>query len=390
MTATMPMMAISGGEAMTGLLDVDRLHSVGVVVRDLEAATLRYAEIFGIDEWDVHDYGPDRLTDVNSHGRPTTPTFRTATGTTVPPSGQAIAMRDGVAVPVTFELVQPLKGESPFQEFRFARGQGISHLTLAVHDAAEFGVLRDRLEKKGIPIAASMTVDGLLERHFLDTRAALGGYLIEVRVPRQRDAGDERVVTEHWNHSGRYTRPAGVGPVKVEGVNHFGVVVNDVMKSIEQYNDLLGMGRWDIRTWRPELGLLEGAYYRDEPVNHEYFTGLAPMQDFGFEIIQPTLGPSHYNREFRDLLGEGVHHMLLNVTTDVGEWNSVRDWLKSIDVPVAMGADLLKGAAHFCYYDTSEALGGYILEAVLMKDHPDESVASPDFVIDFATLASGG
>lgn len=38
---------------MTGLIEVDRLHSIGVIVRDLEAATLRYAEIFGMDHWDT-------------------------------------------------------------------------------------------------------------------------------------------------------------------------------------------------------------------------------------------------------------------------------------------------------------------------------------------------
>jgi len=95
--------------------------------------------------------------------------------------------------------------------------------------------------------------------------------------------------------------------------------------------------------WRTEPGLLEGVYYRGQAVDHEYFTGVTKIADFGFEIIQPTLGPSHYNREFRDLWGEGVHHMLLDITTDQEEWDSVRAWLESIDVPLAMGADLMKG-----------------------------------------------
>lgn len=373
---------------MSGAVEVDRLYSVGVVVRDLESASVRYAEIFGIDEWDVREYGPDRLTGTTAHGRPVTPSFRTATGTTVPPAGESTGPFNNPTVPVTFELVQPLRGESPFQEFRFVRGQGISHLTLAVRDPAEFGALRDALKRKGINVAASMTVDGQLERHFLDTRRTLGGYLIEVQVPLRPGAEAQVGVSQHWNHAGRYTRPEGVGPVSVQGVNHFGVVVNDLMASLEHYNDLLGISSWNIRDWRTEPGLLEGAYYRGEPVNHEYFTGLSLFHDFGFEIIQPTLGPSHYNREFRDHFGEGVHHMLLNVTSNTDEWNSVRDWLAAINVPLAMGADLMGGAAHFCYYDTFEALGGYILEAVLVKGTPSPSAAQGEYVIDFATLTS--
>ncbi|MET8948900.1 VOC family protein [Streptomyces sp. NPDC004542] len=371
---------------MSGLLDIDRLHSVGVVVKDLEKATLRYAEIFGIDAWDVREFGPARLTDVSVHGRRTIPAFRTATGTTVPPAG--VGLFGLPNTPVTFELVQPLRGESPFQEFRFVRGQGISHLTLAVRDSGAFGALRELLAKNGIPVAASMTVDGALQRHFLDTRAALGGFLIEVQVPLRPSAEQQVEVTERWNHAGRYTRPEGVGPIAVQGVNHFGVVVNDVMASLRRYNEILGIPSFQIRDWRTEPDLLEGCYYRGEPVEHEYFTGVSLFHDFGFEIIQPTIGPSHYNREFRDRWGEGVHHMLLNATTDEGEWDRSREWLASIDVPLVMGADVMRGSSAFCYYDTTEALGGYILEAVLARRAPDEDVAQPDYVIDFAALTS--
>lgn len=372
---------------MSGLIKIDQLYSVGVVVTDLEAATLRYAEVLGIDEWDVREFGPERLTETSSYGRKTQPSFRTAAGTTVPPAdaGGNPFLPDG---PVTFELVQPLRGESPFQEFRAVRRQGVSHLTLSVQSSAEFGILRDNLRSNGIRVAASMTVDGVLERHFLDTRAMLGGYLVEVQVPLQPGAEQQVTVTDRWNHVGRYQRPEGVGPVEVQGLGHFGVVVNDLMTSLGQYNELLGVPSWNIRDWRSEKGLLENVHYRGETVNHEYFTGLAFVENFGFEVIQPTLGPSHYNREFRDLWGEGIHHMLLTFTTDPEQWDRVRDWLASIDVPLAMGSDVMGGAAAFCYYDTFDTLGGYILEAGLMRGMPDEESMAPDYVIDFAALTS--
>src|SRR5690606_16604426 len=125
---------------------------------------------------------------------------------------------------------------------------------------------------------------------------------------------------------------------------------------------ILGVDKWGIRNWRTEPGLLENAFYRDDKaVQHEYFTGLTPFRDFGFEVIQPTLGPSHYNREFRDLWGEGVHHMLLHIDTDPEAWDRTQQWLASINIPTVMGADLWGGATAFCYYDTWSALGGYIV-----------------------------
>jgi catechol 2,3-dioxygenase-like lactoylglutathione lyase family enzyme len=373
---------------MTGLIEVDKLHSIGVIVRDLEVATLRYAEIFGIDEWDVREFGADRLSHSSSYGRATQPTFRSATATTVPPTHNIEHVGDRLA-PVTFELVQPLCGESPFQEFRFRRGQGISHLTLSTLGVDDFAALRDTLAEKGIAVAASTTVDGRLQRHFLDTRNALGGFLIEVLV--SLDEADGHLdVTERWNHAGRYQRPDGVGPLALQYVDHFGVVVHDVMATIERYHNLLGIPTWMMRDWRTEPGLLENAYYRDEPVQHEYFTALSgPFRDFGWEIIEPTIGPSHYNREFRDRWGQGIHHMLVNVSLDKADWLLTQKWLSSIDVPLVMGADMLGGSAGFCYYDTSAALGGYILETLLLPQTPiDPSQAMPDFMVDFAAVTS--
>ncbi|GAA1382208.1 hypothetical protein GCM10009613_09600 [Pseudonocardia kongjuensis] len=364
---------------MTGLLPVDRLYAIGVVVRDLEAATAAYAEMLGIDEWEVREFGPDRVDAATAHGRPVTPTFRTATGTTAPPEGATTALGTPI-VPVTFELVQPLRGESPFQEFRFVRGQGISHLTVAVQGPEEFARLRDELAGAGLAIAGSLTLDGTLERHFVDTRAALGGYLVEIRVP-LRPGGDELAVTDRWTPA---RRSAGEGPVEVQGVNHFGVVVDDLMATLPEYDRLLGLGSWKIRNWRTEPGRLENATYQGGPVEHEYFTARTQISDFGFEIIQPTLGPSHYNRDFRDVVGPGVHHIQLHATTDEAAFEGTAKHLDAAGAPVVMGADLFGGGAAFRYHDTGPGLGGWVLETVLMRGEPDREAMAPDYVVDLA------
>jgi catechol 2,3-dioxygenase-like lactoylglutathione lyase family enzyme len=376
---------------MVSELKVDRLFNVGVVVRSLEAATLRYAEIFGMDEWDVREYGPEQLTNVEAHGRSIAPPrFRTATATTTPPLDTGWGGSAAGNSPVTFELVEPLSGESPFQEFRFVRRQGISHLKLSEMTPDEFAATRVRFANDGISVAASMTINEKVERHYLDTRTLLGGYLVEIDVA--LDAEPHEEPAERWNLRERYTRPDGVPAVAVFGVNHFGIVVDDVMASLERYHQFFGLEQWTIRDWRAEPGSLECPFYRGEPVEHEYLTGLSPCRDFGFEIIHPTFGPSHYNREFYDLWGEGIHHMLLNVSSGEDHWNQMQDWLASIDVPVVMGGSLGGGFAEFCYYDTMDALGGYILEAFVLKSAPSSPPpveSSTHFQIDFAALASG-
>lgn len=373
---------------MTSPLNIDRLHHVGVVVRDIDKATRRYAEIFGIDRWQIRELGADELTDVHVAGRRVdAPRLRVATATSVPPTDSGW---DGTANgnhPVTFELVQPVAGDSIFMNFRFIRRQGISHLKLGRVSPDEFADVRARAASLGVEIAASMTVDGRIERHFLDTRSTLGGYYVEIDVEIDSDAAEPTGTL--IDHRDSYTRPEGVRALDIFGVNHFGVVVDDVMDAITHYRDLLGQQTWNIRDWRTEPGSLECPFYQGEQVDHAYLTALAvPFLDFGFEIIQPTHGPSHYNREFRDLWGPGIHHMLLNVSPGPADWERTRTWLESIDVPLVMGGGLMGGAAEFGYYDTTEALGGYILEAFVQKSQPTALPDGPttDFTIDFAAL----
>jgi hypothetical protein len=226
-----------------------------------------------------------------------------------------------------------------------------------------------------------------VERHFVDTRDALGGYLVEILVPRPGSlpaAYGERVSV-----AGNYTRPEGVNPLAVRSVAHFGIVVNDAMEAVREYHRILGVPSFNMREWRTEPGRLEDPYFRGEPVTHAYFTGITPFKDFGLEIIQPTHGPSHYNRLFRDLRGPGVHHMLLQVTSNEDEWDAVEEWLAGAGMPRIMGAELMRGAMCFCYYDTFDRLGGYLIEGVLSRRPADEDVRRPDFFVDFAALAPG-
>ncbi|GAB7008006.1 hypothetical protein JCM18899A_54850 [Nocardioides sp. AN3] len=374
---------------MASPLSVDRLHHVGIVVRDIDLATKRYAEIFGINEWYIRDLGPAEITNATVGGRRVeAPRLRIATATSVPPDDCGWDGTENLNRPVSFELVQPVSGESVFMDFRFKRRQGISHLKLGQVNSDDFVQVRARAAALGIEVAASMTVDGRIQRYFLDTRKALGGYYVELDV--EPESSGPGPVGCRVDHRGSYSRPEGTGPLQIFGINHFGIVVDDVMETIQNYRDVFGLNTWEIREWRTEKGSLERPFYRNKQVDHAYLTALAiPFLDFGLEIIQPTHGPSHYNREFRDLWGAGIHHMLLNVSSGPVEWERTRAWLDSIDVPMVMGGGLMEGAAEFGYYDTTEALGGYILEAFVLKSHPTQprDGSSTDFAIDFAALA---
>ncbi|WP_425307517.1 hypothetical protein AADG42_01720 [Ammonicoccus fulvus] len=369
------------------MLNQHTLHSVGVTVRDLEKTMAKIGQVFGIDDWEVAEVGRDRISDAVSRGRQIAGgAYRTATGTTTLRSdlvGGREARNKFPYRTVTFELVQPLKGESPFQEFLATRGQGVSHVVFN-EGPEDSATVAAHLAAQGVPTLAAFTVDGE-RRVFHDTRASLGGFFVEVRPAGARTKG------EAVNVSGAYERPDGVEPFPVIGVSHFGVVIDDLMATLPEYHRLLGCADFPIKNWTACLGSLDAPYFRDEKVDHAYFTGMGTCGDFQFEIIQPTFGPSDYNVGFRDVKGgPGVHHMLLYVTASGTEWDKTVKDMADLGHHQHMGSDLRGGAAEFCYFDTAKDVG-FVVESVYGgKPDPvpaEQHLADPEiFEVDFNDL----
>jgi hypothetical protein len=344
-------------------LPVDRLHRIGVVVRDLEAAATAYAELFGIDRWDVRQVDGDRLARLDVRGRPVQARYRTATGAL--PSGAAV-----------FELIEAGVGETTYQYLRCTRQQGVHHLTLAADPSAFAEVLRGC----GVDVAQTEHFTDGSTATLFDTRELLGGFYLRVEQPSDVDSEPD----ERWDLSSSYRRPDGQGPLAVTQLHHLGVVVRDVVAKVERSDGLFGIATWPFMNWRPEPGRLEAPFYRGQPVDHGYFCGMGfNYRNFGWEIIQPGWGPSHYADDFLDVVGEGVHHMQLVYPADADEWDGIVAWLAERGIPVIMGSPLRGGATTFYYLDTRAALGGWSVEATIRSPDADPSKRIYDFTAQF-------
>lgn len=151
---------------------------------------------------------------------------------------------------------------------------------------------------------------------------------------------------EEWRFEVRAPEPA-------PRVAHAGVVVADLDTGMAEYGRRFGPLEWRFTDLRPERATLDG-----EPVEHEFRLARADLGGFEIELIQPGLGPTHYDR-----MGEGVHHLLLWPALDEAQWAGLRGWMASMDVPVAQSGRVPSGAEFF-YLDTRRMLGGYLVEAI--------------------------
>jgi hypothetical protein len=363
---------------MGGLIPVDRLHHVNVVVRDLEATARNTALILGVERWDVAHLGAERLRDTSAFGFEAPYTYSTATGS----NSQG----------VTFRLVQPTGGLSTFAEFLITRGEGLHGLCLAVLDERELHELKAGLPESGISVGQAATVDGASRHYHLDTRAALGGFYVEIVAPVSSAPGEAPEADEHWDFHDEVERPPGVEELQaLPRVWHFGVAVNSVMQKPPAYASLLGVTDWSFVHFRPEHGSLEHSTLDGEEVEYASLLAKAEVADFGFELLQSMGGPTHYKRELIDRVGEGIHHLLVLPAQEEAASLRLRRWMDSLDVPVAMSGRVRHGAAEFFYLDTRQRLGGYLIEAICRyrpASGEQPSGREPDYRFDFSKKAS--
>ena len=143
-------------ESTAPLLGTRRVCQIAVVVRDLEKSARAYAEFFGL---------------------PVPPFFTTEPGLAVNQTyrGQPSDARCRLAFfeleNTTIELIQPLGGESSWQEALDKNGEGVHHIAFQVTDTA--GKTRV-LAERGMPLLHQGGDPRTGQFSYFDTREQLG------------------------------------------------------------------------------------------------------------------------------------------------------------------------------------------------------------------------
>jgi hypothetical protein len=370
-----------------------------VVVRDAQATAQHYADFFGITQWKVHHLTPDRLDGVTIRGRvPTPPPQQELVGNVALPGTFGFTSAIGTTANgnITFQLVQPTSGLSTFEEFLVTRGEGVHSIFATVVDAAEFADLRAWLATESVPLAQSYRFGGA-DYYYFDMRKPLANFFLQVVVP-HADDWENPTPDEVWDVSARVTRPAEVkAATEAVGITHFGVVIDNLQERLPNFARLFGQNLWRGMNWHTAPGSLEDTTNNGVPVVHGYFTGRADLSTnrsglpFGFEVIQPTFGPSHYKEDFLQVLGPGIHHVDVRVPmADWDEWIRTNSWLDDFfETPTCMSGWLRNRSALFRYKDTRRKLG-FVTEIGAPKrvdDGPPKRWA-PDYWYDFPLTAA--
>jgi methylmalonyl-CoA/ethylmalonyl-CoA epimerase len=86
---------------------------IALVVRDLDASLKTYVHEYGIGPWEIYEFNPDTVRNMQEDGQPVERAWRLALSRV----GQ-----------VQWELIQPLDEESIYAQFLATKGEGVHHI----------------------------------------------------------------------------------------------------------------------------------------------------------------------------------------------------------------------------------------------------------------------
>ncbi len=147
-------------------LENNTIIQIGIVVRDVEDAATRYAQIFGVPKPQIVAIAADSFANTHYRGQPSNAW------------GKAAFFDMGA---VQLELIEPVGAPSTWEEFLRLHGEGIHHIAVRVEQLEEAQAF---LAARGMPVVQSGGWDG--GRYaYIDSVKQLGAMLELLKFDRE-------------------------------------------------------------------------------------------------------------------------------------------------------------------------------------------------------------
>jgi methylmalonyl-CoA/ethylmalonyl-CoA epimerase len=134
-----------------------RIGQVTLVVRDLDARVKAYHEAFGWGPWRIYESEAGLIREATYRGRPVDLRLRWA---------------QAKVGALTFEIVEPLGGSSPWQDYLDAGGEGLIGISLPMDSRADAERMRAQFAAEGVGVLASLSLGNGLDWFWLDSQDA--------------------------------------------------------------------------------------------------------------------------------------------------------------------------------------------------------------------------
>ncbi|BBB49416.1 VOC family protein [Pelolinea submarina] len=147
------------------------IAQIAMVVKNLEETVEQYHKLFGIDGWTFYTYGKPLVKEMSYHGQPSEHSFRVALS---------------YFGDMRIELIQPLEGESIYEDFIAEHGYGLQHLGVLVEDMQAALEQARAAGLEMIQDGSGFGLDGDGHYAYLDTQETLGVTIELIERPKRR------------------------------------------------------------------------------------------------------------------------------------------------------------------------------------------------------------
>lgn len=308
----------------TAKIKIGTLNQVGLIVKDIQKTVKDYWNILGIGPHVIVTVEPVEGYEMNYKGRKTRYKFK------------ASFCQVGS---VELEFLQSLEGPNMYEDYLRNHGEGAHHLQSLAKSVDEVAKNIEIMEGKGFPLLMGGRYRDEVSFAYIDTVKDLKTIWELVKMP-----DNPTGIPDIYPAGDQEASPS---KINVKAINRIGIVVKDLNEVTESYENILGIGPWDLMEISyPEL---HDVIYRGRKVNPLWKIGYAQAGPLKLELIQPLNGENIYS-DFLKTHGEGVHHIQF-LSDDLNETNNV---MEEEGFPVLTEGSIGNGG--FAFYDTSEPL----------------------------------
>ncbi len=134
-----------------------RIDQVTLVARDLDARVAAYHQAFGWGPWHIYESDAGLISGATYHGRPADFRLRWA---------QA---RVGE---LSFEIIEPLGGSSPWQDYLDDNGEGLIGISVPMENTADAERMKAQFAAEGVGLLATLSLGNGVDWFWLDSQDA--------------------------------------------------------------------------------------------------------------------------------------------------------------------------------------------------------------------------
>lgn len=155
---------------------ITNIAQICVIVPDLDQAVENYWKVFGIGPWTFYTYGKPLVKRMTRRGKPTEYKMRVALAN---------------VGPMRIELIEPLEGDTVYQEFVDQHGYGVHHVGVLTDSMAESLERADQASLAMTQDGAGFGPDDDGHYAYLDTEALIGTTIELIERPQRRNSPEK-------------------------------------------------------------------------------------------------------------------------------------------------------------------------------------------------------